>query len=179
MKIKKWKTLTSKVVFTHSRLTLLEDTVGLPNKKTLTYLRYAPVTTHSAAAIAINERGEILLQREYSYPPNEVMWQLPGGGIEAGETPLEAAVRELSEESGFIAKTCRSIGFFYTDNRRSNQKQYIFVCTDLSLKKLPEDDGEFIESSWFTEDALDKLIASGEVTNINMLAALSLWRHSR
>ena len=88
--IKPWKFIARKHVFQHPRLQLAEDTVALPNGKEISYLREAPAKTHSVAIIAINADGHILLQKEYSYPPNTVLWQLPGGAIESGESISKA-----------------------------------------------------------------------------------------
>ena len=88
--IKPWKFIARKHVFQHPRLQLAEDTVALPNGKEISYLREAPAKTHSVAIIAINADGHILLQKEYSYPPNTALWQLPGGAIESGESISKA-----------------------------------------------------------------------------------------
>lgn len=126
--IKPWKFIARKHIFQHPRLQLAEDTVALPNGKEISYLREAPAKTHSVAIIAINADGHILLQKEYSYPPNTVLWQLPGGAIESGESIIDAARRELAEESGFTANSCTVIGSYYLNNRRSDRKQFVIVC---------------------------------------------------
>lgn len=177
MAIEKWTTKQRKVIFEHPRITLLEDVVSLPDGTTMTYLRTVPSTADSVAVIAINEKGELLIQREYSYPPDEIMWQLPGGGMESGEDIVTAAKRELSEESGYSAQHCRIIGAYHTANRLSNQKQHVVVCTGLMERKAQADQGEFIENYWLSKAAIDRKIAKGEVTNMNMLAALNLWEH--
>ena len=173
-KISRWKTLSSKVVYEHKNLVLHEDTVGLPNGKITTYLRRSAAITHSVIIIAINSKEEILVQREYSYPPNIIMWQLPGGSMKSKEKILDAAMRELAEESGIGANQARKIGYFYTQNRFSNQKQYVIECRDLYAHKLKEDDDEFIESLWLTRDSIGELIRKGRINNINLLAALNL-----
>ncbi len=178
MAIRKWKTLQRKILFTHPRITLVEDIVELPNGKTLPYLRTVPTISHSVAIIAINEKGQILLQKEYSYPPHKVMWQLPGGSIEPEEDILKAANRELSEESGYSATRCQIIGDFYTNNRLTDQKQYIVVGTGLVKKNAKKDDYEFIESFWLEEKDILQKVSNKEIDNINMLAALMLWMQS-
>ncbi|MGO8950342.1 MAG: NUDIX hydrolase [Ktedonobacterales bacterium] len=178
MAIKKWTTKERRVVFEHPRVTLVEDTVNLPNGTTMPYLRIAPSNTDSVGVIAINENGELLILQEYSYPPDEIMWQLPGGGMEPGEDIVTAANRELGEESGYTAKNCKVIGAFHTSNRLTNQKQYVVVCTDLKECKAHADQGEFIENHWLSKAEIDRKITAGEVTNINLLAALNIWEHA-
>jgi len=175
MKAEHWKTLDRKIVLNHPRMQLVEDVVELPNGKTAEYLRIAPVKTHSVAIIAINEKQEILLQKEYSYPPDSIMWQLPGGGIKNGEDILEAANRELSEESGMVARSCKIIGSYYVNNRRSDEKQYVALCADLHPKAGQPDDIEFIENYWIPIPKLQDMTAAGEIQNMYLLAALNLW----
>src|SRR5688572_6671095 len=121
--IKKWKTLSSKELLNHPRMQVVEDEVELPDGSITSYIRMAPGAMGSATVIAINDADEILLQREYSYPPDEVMWQLPGGGIEAGEDAIAAASRELAEESGYAGTDVEIIGSYYMNNRRSEARQ--------------------------------------------------------
>lgn len=177
--IKKWKFINRISVLDHPRMKLVEDIVELPNGEQTSYLRYAPATKHSVAVIALNTESKILVQREYSYPPNQVMYQLPGGDMELDESPEAAAVRELAEESGLTASDCQVIGAFYPLNRRSDQKQYVVVCRNLSEHKLQEDPEEFIEINWLSGEEITSLIRKGEVDNINLLAALHLFDVSK
>lgn len=156
-------------------MTLAEDTVELPSGKTTTYLRQALTDGFAVAVIAMNEKREILLQKEYSYPPNEVLWQLPGGGSLANESIEAAANRELSEECDLVASSCEVIGSFLMDNRRSDIKQYVVLCTDLHQKPGQRDDEEFIEMHWVSPAKLPTMIESGELHQAYMLAALNIW----
>lgn len=156
-------------------MVVVEDLIELPDGETMEYIRFAESTSDSVAAIAINEAGEFLLQKEYSYPPNEIMWQLAGGSVNTGESPEHAIDRELAEESGVRARHIESLGFIYTDNRRSNQKQHIFVCKDLYKSSKPADKGEFVENHWIGFDELVHLFENDAVHNVTMMAALSLY----
>lgn len=176
MTIKKWETVARKELLLHPRMPIVEDEVKLPNGKTISYIRSAPATAHSVAVIAVNDASEVLLQREYSYPPDEVMWQLPGGAIEEGEDIATAAMRELSEESGYTAEDCKVIGFFYTDNRRSDRRQYVVVARGIREESRPADPEEFIESHWVSVDKVKRMVP--KLTNMNLQAALNLWFHS-
>ena len=170
-----WKALDRKTLLDHPRIQLVEDTVALPDGKTTTYIRNAPTKTHAVAVIALNNKDEVLLQKEYSYPPDKILWQLPGGGMLEGEDIIVAANRELSEESNMIAKNCEVIGSFYLNNRRTDMKQYVVVATDLETKLGQRDDEEFIENIWIPIAKLDRMVQTGEFENVNLLAALCLW----
>jgi len=175
--LKKWKTISSKSLLDHQRLKVVEDTVELPDGRLSDYVRHAPSHTESVAIIAVNTKGEVLVQLEYSHPPAKVMWQLPGGSMEAGETVEEAALRELAEESGYAAKQIVRLGYFYVHNRLSDKRQYIVLCQDLFKKKLQEDADEFIETYWLTMEEVKQKITTNEFDNVNLLAGLNLWFH--
>lgn len=172
--MKTWRTVQSRVIFQHPRLTLIEDDIELPGGKIVPYLKFAP---NAGAAAVIAQRGhEILVSREYSYPPDEILYQFPGGGIEAGEQPEAAARRELIEETGYKAGTMESLGWYYFDNRRSNTKMYVFLATDVQAGKQEGGDlEEDIESKWIPIQTISDLIRRGEIVNVHLLAAWSLF----
>ncbi|MDQ8194613.1 NUDIX hydrolase [Coraliomargarita sp. SDUM461004] len=60
--------------------------------------------------VARTVEGELLLIRQFRWGANELSWELPGGIIDAGEDPVKAGLRELQEETGYVAKTGRLIG---------------------------------------------------------------------
>jgi len=172
---KLWKTVSSKTILDHDRLQVTEDIVLLPTGIESTYVRHAKTLNDSVAIIAINKQDQILLQREYSYPPNKIMWQLPGGAMEAGEEIKTAANRELAEESGYSANHMKVIGSFYIHNRLSDKKQHVVLGSDLTEHALAADHDEFIESHWIDISELKHMIGSGDFDNINLLAGLNLW----
>jgi len=173
--IKKWKFVSRNILLRHPRLEISEDTVELPSGKITSYVRESPVNYGSVTAIVLNDKKEILVQQEYSYPPDEIMYQLPGGKMNSNEDIIDAINRELSEESGIVAIECTVIGSYYVNNRRSDAKQYVVLCKSVEIKKRKEDDEEFIESQWIPLSLLDGMIKDGEIVNINMLAALQLY----
>lgn len=178
-KIKPWKLLSSKPLLEHAQLQVNEDQIELPNGQKAQYVRHAPTDVHSVIIIALNKKGQILVQREYSHPPKQVMWQLPGGSLHVNERIEAGAIRELAEESGYSAKDKTIIGSFFVHNRLSDKKQYVVLCTELFEHKLAEDIDEFIETFWLSEQELRANIANGVYGNINLLAALNIWFNAK
>ena len=177
--IGKWKFIKRDTLLDHHRMKIVEDSVLLPTGEITSYIREAPVSYSSVTVIAINDKDEILVQKEYSYPPDEILYQLPGGKMGTDEDIIDAANRELSEESGYMATKSIILGSFYVNNRRSDAKQYVVVCNDIKLQKSAEDEEEFIESLWLPYIAIKNLIRDGKIVNMNMLAALQLFDTSR
>lgn len=170
-----WKTVSSREIFAHPRLTLVEDEVLLPSGEAASYLRYADDGSSAVTVIAVRDR-KIALQREYSHPCSQVIFQFPGGGVAAGEPPEAGADRELMEEIGFRAGTLSRLGSYLVDNRRSAKMMHVFLATGLTEASLPGDPEESIETSWHTEAEIDALIRSGDIVHAHVLAAWSLYR---
>lgn len=171
MAIQKWRKISSRHILDHPRMQLVEDEVELPSGKKIQYLRQE--YSGRGGVIVICRKGDkILVQREYSYPVDEILWQFPGGKIEADETPEQAATRELAEESGIKAENAKCIGWFYPDNRRTNARLFVVECDYVTDdEKARPDDTEFIESEWIENGRISQMIRRGEVRNYAMLAA--------
>ena len=168
-----WKRLTTKQLLNHPRLTVFEDDIVLPNGEKSTYLHFGEAT-HAAMIIAINDEGKILVQKEYSYPPNEWLYQFPGGGLKPQEAPLEGAHRELAEEAN-LTGDMEQIGWFYVDNRRRQDKMYVFIARNLQAVPGEKDAEEAFEYSWLAPKQIGKLIAEGQITNFSILAGWALY----
>lgn len=171
MAIQKWRKISSRHILDHPRMQLVEDEVELPSGKKIQYLRQE--YSGRGGVIVICRKGDkILVQREYSYPVDEILWQFPGGKIEADETPEQTATRELAEESGIKAENAKCIGWFYPDNRRTNARLFVVECDYVTDdEKARPDDTEFIESEWIENGQISQMIRRGEVRNYAMLAA--------
>ncbi len=160
-------------------MNVYEDEVELPNGLKTSYIHFGK--HHDASqVIAVRDDGKILLQREYSYPPNEWLYQFPGGMVDAGETHEDAAHRELAEEAN-TGGTIEFIGKFYADNRRKPDQFYVYVARELTDNPGQLDPEEDIESYWFTESEIDQLVRTGKLINYSVLSAWALykaWRHA-
>lgn len=170
-----WKKIKSREIFKHPRLTLVEDTVELPDGTLTQYLKFK--ANNNSAMVICTRDNEVLLQKEYSYPPDEILYQFPGGKIESGETPEDGVIRELAEEAGLKPGSIERIGWFYVDNRRTNSKMFVFVAGDCTKsKKVSGDHEEEITSHWMPIDQIDRLIKDGKIVNYSVLAAWSLYK---
>ncbi len=174
-----WKTVSSKEIFNHPRLTLMEDEIILPNGVKTSYLKYKDNGGCCVTVVTKRDDGKILLQTEYSYPPNEKLLQFPGGGVPASEKPEVGANRELMEEAGLKANNLKLLGSYLINNRRSAMKMYIFLATDLQEECLPGDIEEDLESFWFSENEIGDMIRNGQIVNVHILAAWSLYNNQK
>jgi len=171
-----WKTVSSKEVFKHPRLTLVEDEVILPNGIKTKYLKHKDSGGCAATVIAKKEDGKILLQKEYSYPPNKKLFQFPGGNVSDGEKAEDGANRELMEEADLKADKLELLGSYLVNNRRSAAKMFVYLATDLGEESLEGDQEEDIESFWFSENEIVEMIKNDEIENCHVLSAWSLYK---
>lgn len=115
------------------------------------------ILVHAGGCI-FNEQGEILLQRRGDCN----MWGFPGGALELGETPEQAAVREVKEETGLEVQPSRIIGVYTDcDAVSSNGDKYQSVCIAYELSviggELYCDNDETLELRYFPLDCVPKL----------------------
>lgn len=172
--MKKWRTVTSKKLLQHPRLTVYEDTVELPNGHVTDYIHFGK-GNDAACIIAIDEKGRVLVQREYSYPPDEWLYQFPGGHLHEDESVEQGGLRELQEEAGLTGSVQR-LGWIYPDNRRRKEKLHMLVVTELKAAPGHKDPEEEFETFWLTPEEIEALIARDEIVNYSMLAAWALYR---
>jgi ADP-ribose pyrophosphatase len=171
--MKKWQKINTRLLLKHARLSVYEDEIILPAGEHIQYLRYG-AASDSVVIIAQQKDGRILVQKEYSYPPDQWLLQFPGGKVEEHESTQEAATRELAEETN-ITGSLKEIGWFYTDNRRSASKMYVFTATNLIPAEGTPDLEELFENNWLGEKTITKYIATGKIVNYSLLSAWSIY----
>lgn len=172
-----WTRLSSVKLFEHPRHSVYEDEVLLPNGNKTKYLHFGKVND-AGMVLAENEEGRFLFQKEYSYPPNEVLYQLPGGLIGSNEEPIVGAARELAEESN-LSGDLELLGWFYLHNRRSNQKMFVYHATNLTRTTSQKDPEEMFEDHWLSEEEVDNLIRMNEIRNYSALAGWALFKSKK
>jgi ADP-ribose pyrophosphatase len=130
----------------------------------------------SAVMMPVDDKDRILLVRQYRLPAKQYLWELPAGRLDAGETPLQAARRELIEETGYRAKKWSKLGVFYASPGFLAEKMTIYLATKLTAgEKKPMED-ERIEQRWFKWRELDKAIESGEILDAKTQIGFLKWK---
>lgn len=174
--MKKWKKLATTTLLEHPRLKVSEDDVLLPDGHEAKYIYY---DIPDAAMVVCIQDDKILLQTEYSYPPRQYMYQLPGGAIDSGEDPIPAALRELEEESGYRKgddSRVEYLGYYFINNRRSAAKLHVILVTDpVETGTVEWDSEEYIESEWVALTTLREMIGNGKIVNSTILTGLALY----
>jgi ADP-ribose diphosphatase len=132
----------------------------------------------SVAALAVSADDRVVLVRQYRYAVDDALWELPAGRMDPGETPEQAARRELVEEVGLEAGVVEPLAVFYTTPGFCDELMHVFRATELrQVPPRPEDD-ERIEPRWFGLDEALTMVERGEIREGKTLVAL-LREHSR
>ncbi|MGW2619235.1 NUDIX hydrolase [Streptomyces sp. NPDC001500] len=121
----------------------------------------------SVAVLALTEEGEALVTRQFRPGPGQLVYELPGGYVGAGETPLAAAERELLEETGY-GGDLEVVGQCFGDSYSSSVK-FCVIGRRCSLQRPPQpDETEFIEVLNMSPGELRRLLRSGDVTDVDL-----------
>lgn len=115
------------------------------------YWRFARGMTLGVRALVIDEEGRVFLVK-HSYVSG---WHLPGGGVETGETLLEAVARELHEEGNIdITEPPRLHGIFFNDRASRRDHVALFVVREFRQAAAPVPDHEIVAHGFFPVDAM-------------------------
>jgi len=140
-------------------------------------LRYVVHHGGSAVILPLDSRGRILLVRQYRLAGRRPLWELPAGRIDPGETPLQAARRELAEETGLRARRWKKLAEFYPSPGFLTEKMTIYLAAGVRMGEACPMEDERIECHWFTAEELDKLVAGGKIQDGKTLIGYAVWRH--
>jgi ADP-ribose diphosphatase len=131
----------------------------------------------SAVMLVVNDRGRVLLVKQFRLPAEKDLWEIPAGRLDPGEKPLQAAKRELTEETGYTAKRWKKLTAYWPTPGYVSEKMHLFLATDLTEGKATPMEDERIEIRWFKKKELAKLIRKGEIEDGKTLLAFLWWQY--
>jgi ADP-ribose pyrophosphatase len=166
------------MLFENPWFKLRQDEVTLPGGDEITYT----LIDHPGYAMVVPllDDGRMILERVYRYTVQETLLECPSGGLDAGEAPAAAAVRELEEETGWRASHVESLGSFYGSNGISNECCHVFLATGLQeTGNLRREATEQMELELMPFTSAVALAQRGEVRDAPSALALLLAAQRR
>ncbi|MBC8103049.1 MAG: NUDIX hydrolase [Cytophagales bacterium] len=162
----------SERIFEGRIVKLRVDTVTLPNGKQ----SKREVIEHSGAVavVALLDDQTVLLVRQFRLPAEKALLEIVAGGIDAGESPIEAARRELAEEIGMVPDTLIPLYEAFVAPGYTTEKIYGFLARGLRDAPEDADEDEFVEVVSMRLDDAIKAISTGEIEDMKTVAGLTL-----
>ena len=138
------KKLSSEEIFDGVAIHLFRDEILLPNGNK----GVREVVRHPGAVcvIPITDDGNVVFVNQFRYALDRVTLEVPAGKLEKGEDPMEAALRELSEETGISAGRIEPLGALYTSPALIDEIIYMYIATELSQGEQHLDEDEFVNA---------------------------------
>jgi ADP-ribose pyrophosphatase len=130
----------------------------------------------SAVMMAVDEKKRVLLVRQYRLPAEKYLWELPAGRLDPGETPLRAAKRELTEETGYRASQWTKLASFWVSPGYVQERMTIYLARGLTAGEATPMEDERIETRWFSKKELAKMIRTGKIEDAKTIIGFLMWR---
>lgn len=171
------KIISSKEILKNKLFTIVEevahDNSGFEIKRSI--VRHPG----SAVMLAVDEKDRVLLVKQFRLPAEKDLWELPAGRIDPGETPLQAAKRELREETGYQAKKWVKLISYWASPGYVAEKMNVYLAQDLKAGEQQPMDDERIEIRWFTRKEILDLILANKMEDGKTIVGYFLWLEQR
>jgi ADP-ribose pyrophosphatase len=173
LRTKKAKVLSSQTIYDGPVFGIRRDEVIEPSGVRTT----REVITHpgSVVVLPVLPDGRILLIQQYRHAAHQYLWELVAGRIDAGESPREAAERELIEETGYRAKSLRVFLYMFPTPGFLEEKMYILLAEGLTAGEAEPEDDEKIISRAYNRKKLEEMIRTGKLRDAKSIAGILFY----
>lgn len=166
-----WKKHSSRIVYENPWMVVREDEVTNPGGGQNLY-GHVQFKNVAVAVLPLDDKGNTRLVGQSRYTLDEYSWELPMGGAPLAEDPLEAARRELREETGLIASHWRELLRLHLSNSITNELGIVYVATGLSEGSTAHEETEDIEVITLPVIEAVQMAQDGRITDALSAAAL-------
>jgi ADP-ribose pyrophosphatase len=168
------KRVSSEQIFRGKILNLFYDKVELPNG--IIGTREKVSHPGAVAVVPVNAKDEVILVKQYRYPIEKILIEIPAGKLDSGEPVLKCAERELHEEAGVVNGTLSHLATIYTSPGFCDEKMDIFIATEFEEKENKPDHDEFLHIFKAKISECLKMIDNGEITDAKSIIGIMLAR---
>ena len=164
------KQVESKTVFQGKIVNIREDVAELQNGNRAE----REVVEHPGGVgiVAVTKDNKVLMVRQYRYPMEEELLEIPAGKLDEGEDPFECAVRELSEETGYVANEYVDFGAIYPSPGFCRETLYLYLALDLQPGEMHPDDNELLSLEAVDIDELIDMIMADKLRDAKSIVGV-------
>lgn len=167
-----WHTLSTRNIYENPWIKVEEDQIINPGGKAGIYGKVL-FKNKAIGILAIDNEGFIYLVGQFRYPLNEYSWEIPEGGCPIGEeNPIEAAKRELKEETGLIAEKWSLLNRIHTSNSVTDEEGFIFLAENLSQHSAEPEETEDLKVKKVLLSYAVQMVLKSEITDSISMAAI-------
>jgi ADP-ribose pyrophosphatase len=164
-KLQKWQEISSEQVFQKYSTKIEKIIYKLPDGKESDF--YIQKAGDVVCVMALTRDNMVIMAKQYRPGPNEILSELPGGSVDAGEDPTKAIERELREETGYKG-TVQFVTICF-DDAYSTRKRYCFVATECEKVAEPKTgETEFVELELMSLNDFRNLLRTGKMTDVEV-----------
>ena len=164
------KTLSTQQIYQGRAVNVRVDTIQKASGKEAT--REVVEHRDCVAVVVLDEQSDVLLVRQFRHPVSRFLLEVPAGGIDTGEQPVDSVRRELQEETGYFPRKIERLGGFYSTPGYCTEYLHCFLATDLVSSRLVAEDTDDIELVRVPAEKIPRLIHSGDICDAKSIAAL-------
>jgi ADP-ribose pyrophosphatase len=170
------KLIASREVYKCSLFRVTEDRAADP--KTGFEIKRS-IVRHAGSAVMMAVDGErrILLVRQYRLPAGRYLWELPAGRLDPGEKPLQAARRELIEETGYRARRWTKLASFFVSPGFLSERMTVYLAENLIAGVATPMEDERIQTRWFDASEVERMIESGRIEDAKSIVGFYRWKN--
>ncbi|WP_018351704.1 NUDIX domain-containing protein [Longispora albida] len=171
----KWTVHSERTLYQDQWVHLVSADVELPDGRHLDH-RLMRSTAPSAGVVLLRE-GRVLLMWRHRFITDTWGWEIPIGGMNRGEVPVEAAARECEEETGWRPEGLRQLVYTQPSPGLMTSEHYVFLAESATYTGMPKDGFESERIEWVPLADIVTLIAKGDIVAGTTLVAL-LYAHA-
>ena len=162
-------TIHSEIAFEGKLIQVRKDTVRIPGEKSTT--REIVVHPEVVGILPVLDDGRIVFVRQYRKAADEILLEVPAGGIDEGEDAEDAVRREMVEETGYTVGTLKHLISFYTSPGFTTELMHLYKATDLTPGE-PTEETDQIEVELVTPEEAIRLVRAGEIRDAKTILAV-------